>query len=76
MLNSLLKIVDNNINQARDKILNREFFINPKKIGIKNLVGCENCKYRELCFMMEENIINLKEYKKLEFLKDDAYELN
>ncbi len=68
MLEQLLKIIDKNIYTARDKILNREFFINPKRIGIKNLVGCEFCKYKELCFMTENDIVNLKEYKNLEFL--------
>lgn len=76
MLNSILNIVENNIDEARDKILNREFYINPKKIGVKNLIGCENCTYKELCFMTEDNIINLKEYKNLEFLKDDANEMD
>lgn len=76
MLNSILNIVENNIDEARDKILNREFYINPKKIGVKNLIGCENCTYKELCFMTEDNIINLKEYKTLEFLKDDANEMD
>lgn len=76
MLNSILNIVENNIDEARDKILNREFYINPKKIGVKNLIGCENCTYKELCFMTEDNIINLKEYKNLEFLKDDVNEMD
>lgn len=76
MLNSILNIVENNIDEARDKILNREFYINPKKIGVKNLMGCENCTYKELCFMTEDNIINLKEYKNLEFLKDDVNEMD
>lgn len=76
MLNSLLKIVEKNIYEARDNILNREFFINPKKIGIKNLVGCEYCKYKDLCFMKENDVVNLKEYKNLEFLGGDNYELD
>lgn len=76
MLNSILNIVENNIDEARDKILNREFYINPKKIGVKNLIGCENCTYKELCFMTEDNIINLREYKNLEFLKDDVNEMD
>lgn len=76
MLEQLLKIIDKNIYTVRDKILNREFFINPKKIGIKNLVGCDFCKYRELCFMKENDIVNLKEYKNLEFLGGEESELD
>lgn len=76
MLNSLLQIVDDNIKTARNKILDREFYINPKKIGIKNLIGCEHCQYKEICFMTEDDIVHLQEYKKLEFLKGDAYEMD
>lgn len=76
MLQSLLKIVEKNIYKARDKILNREFSINPKKIGIKNLIGCEYCKYKELCFMTDDDIVNLKEYKNLEFLGGDNNEMD
>lgn len=76
MLDTLIKIIDKKIKEARDKILNREFFINPKKIGIKNLIGCQYCKYKELCFMTNDDIINLKEYKNLEFLEGENNELD
>ena len=76
MLNSILEITEKNIDNALEKILNREFYINPKKIGIKNLIGCEYCNYKDLCYMNEENIVNLKEYKKLEFLKGDENEVD
>lgn len=76
MLNSILDITKKNIDGALDKIIDREFYINPKKIGIKNLIGCEYCTYKDLCFMTEDNIINLKEYKNLEFLKGDKNEMD
>ncbi len=75
-LDTLLKIVDKKIKEARDKILNREFFINPKKVGIKNLVGCQYCKYKELCFVTDDDIVNLKEYKNLEFLEGENNEMD
>ena len=55
------------------KIRNADFRINPKRIG-KDLIGCEFCKYKDICFRREEDIISLKEYKNLEFLggEDDA----
>ena len=68
MIEKIKKITENKIKEAIDKIINQEFEINPKKIGIKNLVGCEYCKYKDICYMKNEDIINLKEYKKLEFL--------
>lgn len=76
VLDALLKIVDKKVKEARDKILNREFFINPKKIGIKNLIGCQYCKYKELCFMTDNDIVNLKEYKNLEFLEGEKNEMD
>lgn len=76
MLDRLLKIVDKKVTEARDKILNREFFINPKKIGIKNLIGCQYCKYKELCFMTDDDIVNLIEYKNLEFLEGEKNEMD
>lgn len=76
MLDKLLQIVSDNINNAVMKILDREFTINPKKIGIKNLIGCEYCKYKDLCFMNEDDVVNLKEYKNLEFLKGDNNEMD
>ena len=46
------------------------FDINPKKIGNDNL-GCEFCKFKDICFRTEKNIVDLKEYKNLEFLGGD-----
>ena len=76
MLNAILNITNKKIEEATSKILNREFYINPKKIGIKNLVGCEHCNYKDLCYMKDDNIINLKEYKKLEFLGGENNEMD
>jgi len=64
-INELIEIVDKKIEESRDNILNCNFNINPKKIGDK-LVGCEFCKYKDLCFMKEEDIIELE---KKEFLE-------
>lgn len=67
-IDKLIEITSNNINKAFNDILDTKFDIDPKRIG-KNLVGCEFCKYKDICYMKEENIINLDEYKMLEFLK-------
>ena len=55
-MNKLIDIVDKKIDDSRDNILNCNFNINPKKIGDK-LLGCEYCKYKDLCFMKEEDIV-------------------
>lgn len=64
-INELIDIVDKKIEESRDNILDCNFDINPKKIGDK-LVGCEFCKYKDLCFMKEEDVIELE---KKEFLE-------
>ncbi len=67
-INKLIEITEKNINDAFKNILDAKFDINPKRIG-KNNVGCEFCKYKDICYMKEEDIVNLDEYKNLEFLK-------
>lgn len=67
-IKKLIEITENNINNAFTEILDAKFDINPKRIG-KNNVGCEFCKYKDICYMKEEDIVNLEEYKNLEFLK-------
>lgn len=59
-INSLYKLTDEKINDAVNSILKGDFSINPKRIGKEN-VGCSFCKYKDLCFMKEEDIINLEE---------------
>ncbi len=66
-INKLIEITEKNINKAFNDILNAKFDINPKRIG-KNNVGCKFCKYKDICYMKEEDIVNLEEYKNLEFL--------
>jgi ATP-dependent helicase/nuclease subunit B len=66
-LDKLVNIIDNTINTDRDNILSGEFNINPKQIGDK-LVGCDYCKYRDICFRKNEDIVSLQEYKNLSYL--------
>lgn len=69
-MNDLALLVDKKVNQARDKILNCEFDINPKWISDdKELTGCAFCKYIDICNRKNEDIVNLKKYKDLSFLK-------
>lgn len=68
-INKLINLTEKNINKAFKDILDAKFDINPKRIGKSN-VGCEYCKYKDICYMKEEDIVNLDEYKNLEFLKE------
>jgi len=66
-IDTLEKIVESKIDEGIENILNSNFDINPKKIGL-NLVGCEFCKFKDICYKKEENIVNLKEQNYKDFL--------
>ncbi len=70
-MDRLEHLVDSKIKEAARKIEHADFRINPKQIGTKRM-GCEFCTYHDLCFQTPKDIEYLKEYKKLEFLKEDA----
>ena len=55
------------IDNAFDNILNAKFDINPKRVG-KDNIGCSFCKYSDICFMKEEDVVLLDEHNNLDFL--------
>lgn len=69
-MNSLYNLVDKKIDEARDSIIDADFDINPKRISDKNM-SCGFCKFKDICYMNENNIVNLKEIKDLDFLGGD-----
>lgn len=66
-INKLISIVDNNINECIHNIEEGNFNINPKAIDNKN-IGCNYCKFKDICFMSHKDIVNLKKYEDLSFL--------
>lgn len=66
-INNLIELTKKNIMDASFKIINADFSINPKKIGKEN-EGCKYCKYQDICFKKEEDIIYLEEKKELDYL--------
>ena len=64
-MNILSNIAETNIQNAANKISNAEFEIAPKKIGDTNY-GCMFCKYKDICFHTNDDIVELKEYTKEE----------
>ncbi len=66
-IDKLINIVDNNINNCIKNIEEANFTINPKAIDNKN-IGCNYCKFKDICFMSHKDIINLKKYEDLSFL--------
>lgn len=69
-IDKLSQLTEDKINESIDKILNSDFSINPKRIGT-DTIGCKYCTFRDICFMSEKDIVNLKEYKNLEFLNEE-----
>ena len=69
-INNLIKLVEEKINEAYTNIINSNFDINPKQIGFDN-IGCEFCKFKDICFKTEKDIIRLKEMNYKEFLGEE-----
>ena len=68
-IDSINKLTDNLIDKAINNIIDANFNINPKRIGINN-IGCQYCSYKDIYFMNEKDIISLKEHKNLDFLSN------
>lgn len=68
-LEKLINITSNNIENVIKCIKESDFKINPKRLGNSN-VSCEFCPYKDICYMTNNDIVNLKEYKNLEFLNE------
>ena len=58
-IDTLYNIVESKVKEARDKILNTEFDINPKEMDDKN-IGCKFCKYKDICYITSSDIVKLK----------------
>ena len=67
-INNIIKLTDMKINECINNIENVNFDINPKMIDGKN-IGCDFCKYKDLCFMSNRDIIELEDIKDLDFLE-------
>ena len=69
-MENLSALAEVKIKEAIQGIIDANFSINPKRIGNDN-VGCKYCLYRDICFMSEKDIVDLEEYKNLEFLEGE-----
>ena len=66
-INNIYKMTDDKINECIDGIVNTKFDINPKKVAGKN-IGCNYCKFKDICFMTNKDIVELDDIKDLDFL--------
>ena len=56
----LSKLVSTKIKECANNIMDSKFDIDPKEIqGINK--SCKYCKYKDICYMKNEDIIELKE---------------
>jgi ATP-dependent helicase/DNAse subunit B len=69
-LEKLYNLTEEKIEETKDNIIEAKFDINPKKVGF-NLLGCEYCKFNDICYKKEDDIISLEEKNYKEFLGGD-----
>lgn len=55
-------VVDKKIEEVINNVEEANFPINPKRIDNK-LIGCDFCKFKDLCFRKEEDIVDLENTK-------------
>jgi len=70
-INKVIDITEQNIDKTIDNILEGNFKINPKKIGYDKVVGCEFCKFKDICFKTEKDYIILKKQDNLDYLRGE-----
>jgi len=66
-IDNIVKLTDDKINECCDAIINAKFGINSKRINNKN-IGCEYCKFRDICFVNNKDYVDLDEIKDISFL--------
>ena len=57
-IDEIISITKDKINETIDNVLESKFNINPK--FDKENLGCEFCKYKDLCFMKEYDFVKIK----------------
>ena len=67
---NVFKYTEKIIYETLSKIITANFTIDPKRIEFKN-VSCKYCKYRNLCYVKEEDYINLEKVDDLSFVGDE-----
>ena len=68
-IDKLYKLVEEKVKEACKILLDADFRINPKSVdGI--LLGCDYCKYKDICFRKNEDIVDLEKLNYKDFLKE------
>ena len=69
-INRIISITDNLIDECIKNTIDGNFNINPKRID-NDLIGCTYCKFKDLCYMREENIVDIEKKKIEDILEGD-----
>lgn len=69
-INKIVNLTANHIDDTINKILNADFEIKPKRIKNENL-SCKYCPFKDLCFVKENDIQDLKDTKFKEIIGSD-----
>ena len=70
-MDKLINIVDEKVNETIENILEGKFDINPKRIDYEDYIGCQYCKFNDLCFKNEKDYVNLETIENNNFLGGD-----
>ena len=66
-LYDLVKFTKKHIDEKVDEIIDRDFTINPKEYAGKN-ISCMYCKFKDICYMEDSDVIRLDKVEDLSFL--------
>lgn len=66
-IENMSSLVEEKIVECADNILSGNFTINPKRID-GELIGCKYCKFKDICYKTENDIVNLEKINNLDFL--------
>lgn len=69
-INKILSITEDKITSSIKDIYNGDFTINPKRID-NDLIGCNYCEFKDICFRREEDIVDIEKENNLDFLKKE-----
>ncbi len=71
-INILIELVHKKITEATEDILDAKFTINPKELEGQNY-GCKFCKYHDICYMKNKDIVKKKKQSAEYFLGGDRF---
>lgn len=70
-IDKLVMMTEEKIKKASQEILDCDFSIDPKRIDQEN-VSCSFCKFKDICYRREKDIINLKKINDLSYLSEEV----